>query len=134
MMTSKNIGTSTHGRLRLLLVAFVALAVFTGTANIAKAAGLPGGYHAITVVFDQRPLHCLLADGSGFGESSGLACDWVRYHATSGNHSHGSLPDGYHSISVSYDGRPLHCLLADGSGYGEGSGLSCDWVAYHKSR
>jgi len=69
---------------RTLALAAVAAAALvacgSGSAATARPAGLPGGYHAITVVFDQRPLHCLLADGDGYGMSSGLSCDWVGYH------------------------------------------------------
>jgi hypothetical protein len=42
------------------------------------------------------------------------------------------LPADYHPVTLMYSGRPLYCILYDtGNGYGE-TGLTCDWVRYHR--
>lgn len=47
------------------------------------------------------------------------------------------IPDtqsgAYSEVVVTWQGRELHCLRFDtGTGQADDSGISCDWVAFHK--
>ena len=38
----------------------------------------------------------------------------------------------YKVETITYEGKPLNCLVKRGSGYGKRSGISCDWISYHE--
>lgn len=67
-------------------LALVVAALCVGTASLflippqgdgaTKNRGLPSGWHHVTVYFQNRPLHCIVVDGDGYGVGSGVSCDW----------------------------------------------------------